>query len=119
VATCLFRKSPKNAQHSNVLVVNKGQSGDSLLRICSELAGLVGDEVADFRLIEPVEVREVVPIEPMPEPISVVVPGAHFIATAEIITLPAPVRGRRRAMWMDSPLRDFMLAVPVRLAATG
>lgn len=149
MATCLFRKSPKNAQHSNVLVVNRGQSGDSLLQIRAELAGLVGDEVADFRMFESVQATvieaepqaepvsvavrgmdfvvtgsvitmpEPMRVEPVPEPVSAVVGGASFIATAEIIALPQPVRGRRRAMWVDSPLRDFMLAVPVQMAATG
>lgn len=53
----------------------------------------------------------------MPEPVSVVVPGVHFEMTAEIIALPESVRARKRAMFVNAPLRDFL--VPLQAMATG
>lgn len=84
------------------------------------LAPIEGGREALEAIIGPVKAFEPMPepvVEPVPEPVSAVVGGVHFQATAEIVVLPTPVRGRRRAMWVDSPLRDFMLAVPV--LATG
>jgi hypothetical protein len=57
-----------------------------LLQIRSELAGLVGDEVADFRLVEPAPIPEpIMEAELMPKPISVVVPGAVLAASASLV----------------------------------